>query len=96
MSELQTIVTGIAVKVRELADRQRSLISENEALTQLNEDLANELAAQKNANSVLLEQNKLAKIARSVSPDGEDRKEERKRLNDLVREIDKCIALLNN
>ncbi len=47
MSELQTIVTGIAVKVRELADRQRSLISENEALTQLNEDLANELAAQK-------------------------------------------------
>jgi hypothetical protein len=96
MSELQTIVTGIAVKVRELADRQRSLISENEALTQLNEDLAKELAAQKNANSALIEQNKLAKIARSVSPDGEDRKEERKRLNDLVREIDKCIALLNN
>jgi regulator of replication initiation timing len=96
MSELQTIVTSIAVKVRELADRQRSLISENEALTQLNEDLAKELAAQKNANSALIEQNKLAKIARSVSPDGEDRKEERKRLNDLVREIDKCIALLNN
>lgn len=96
MSELQTIVTGIALKVRELADRQRSLLSENEALTKLNEDLANELAAQKNANSALIEQNKLAKIARSVNPDGEDRKEERKRLNDLVREIDKCIALLNN
>ncbi|MCF8257698.1 MAG: hypothetical protein K9J06_09100 [Flavobacteriales bacterium] len=96
MSELQTIVTGIAGKVRELADRQESLAGENARLARQNVELATELAAQKNANSALSEQNKLAKIARSVSPDGEDRTEERKRLNDLVREIDKCIALLNN
>lgn len=96
MSELQAIVSGIAGKVRELAQRQESLMAENLRLTKQNEELVGELTAQKNANSALSEQNKMAKIARSVSPNGEDRKEERKRLNDLVREIDKCIALLNN
>lgn len=96
MSELQTIVTGVAGKVRELTERQHSLLAENQELQRLNMELATELTAQKNANTALSEQIKLAKIARSVSPDGEDRKEERKRLNDLVREIDKCIALLNN
>lgn len=96
MSELQTIVTGIAGKVRALALRQETLAADNERLARQNEQLTSELAAQKIANSTLSEQNKLAKIARSVSPNGEDRTEERKRLNDLVREIDKCIALLNN
>ena len=42
------------------------------------------------------EENKVVKIAKAVTEDDEDRKEQRKRLNELVREIDKCIALLNN
>jgi uncharacterized protein YgfB (UPF0149 family) len=50
----------------------------------------------KNVLSKLEEENKVVKIAKAVTDDDEDRKEQRKRLNELVREVDKCIALLNN
>ncbi len=96
MSELELVIDSLTEKVRKLSERQHKLIADNEQLVQRNEVLDRELAEQKKANHALEEQNKVAKIARSVSPDTESRKEERKKLNDLVREIDKCIALLNN
>jgi len=96
MSELETIIEGLSDKVRKLGDRQRILVAENERLKSANEQLEVDISTQKKANHILDEQNKVAKIARSVSLDTEDRKEERKKLNELVREIDKCIALLNN
>lgn len=96
MSELEIIIQGLSDKVRKLGERQRILVAENERLKSSNQQLEVEISTQKKANHILDEQNKVAKIARSVSPDTEDRKEERKKLNELVREIDKCIALLNN
>jgi len=96
MSELEIIIEGLFDKVRKLGDRQRILVAENERLRSANEQLEVEISTQKKANHILDEQNKVAKIAKSVSPDTEGRKEERKKLNELVREIDKCIALLNN
>ena len=96
MSELEIIIEGSSDKVRKLGDRQRILVAENERLRSANEQLEVEISTQKKANHILDEQNKVAKIAKSVSPDTEGRKEERKKLNELVREIDKCIALLNN
>jgi soluble cytochrome b562 len=96
MSELEIIIEGLSDKVRKLGDRQRILVAENERLRSANEQLEVEISTQKKANHILDEQNKVAKIAKSVSPDTEGRKEERKKLNELVREIDKCIALLNN
>ena len=96
MSELKIIIEGLSDKVRKLGDRQRILVAENERLRSANEQLEVEISTQKKANHILDEQNKVAKIAKSVSPDTEGRKEERKKLNELVREIDKCIALLNN
>ena len=40
------------------------------------------------------EKNKVLQVARSLDPEGNP-SEARKRINELVREIDKCIALLN-
>jgi len=96
MSTLDSMIDGMAAKVERLAERQRQLLAENQRLLSVNEQLAYELNVCKKANADLIEQNKVAKIARSVASDEESRKEEKKRLNDLVREIDKCIALLNN
>jgi hypothetical protein len=42
----------------------------------------------------LKEKNKILKISSSLNNDGSD-KSSKKQINDLVREIDKCIALLN-
>jgi cell division protein FtsL len=96
MGELDTIIGGLSAKVVALGERQRLLVSENERLKQQNQQMERELADQKNTNLTLREQQKIAKIARSVGDAPENRKEERKLLNDMVREIDKCIALLNN
>lgn len=96
MGELETIIGVLSEKVSALGERQRVLVSENEQLKLRNQQMEQELAEQKNANVALKEQQKIAKIARSVGDAPESRKEERKLLNDMVREIDKCIALLNN
>src|SRR5690606_32041269 len=93
MSELETIISGLSGKVRKLGERQRMLMSENELLKKRLGELEAEAIAQKNAYRELGEQHKITKIAGSVGHGPEDRKAERKKLNDLVREIDRCIAL---
>lgn len=47
------------------------------------------------ANKVLEDQYKNLRIARAVSGDSESNLALKLRINELVREIDKCIALLN-
>lgn len=79
-----------------LAKKQAVLQNENEDLKLRNGELEQLVTQQKNALTELEEQNKVVKIAKAVTEDDDDRKEQRKRLNELVREIDKCIALLNN
>lgn len=96
MEHFEQTLGNLTRKVHELADRQRKLVVANQRLVQENSSLTQELDVQKKVNQRLTEQNKVVKIARSETLNGEDRKEERKRLNELVRDIDKCIALLNN
>lgn len=96
MENLDTYITGLAGRVERLAKTQAQLRDENSKLKARNEELEQVVTDQKNVLSKLEEENKVVKIAKAVTEDDEDRKEQRKRLNELVREIDKCIALLNN
>jgi hypothetical protein len=43
----------------------------------------------------LEEKNKILKLSTSIQSEQGDNKAARKKINELVREIDKCIALLN-
>lgn len=96
MENLDTYITGLTGRVERLAKTQSQLRDENSKLKARNEELEQVVTDQKNVLSKLEEENKVVKIAKAVTEDDEDRKEQRKRLNELVREIDKCIALLNN
>jgi chromosome segregation ATPase len=96
MENLNTFLSQLNSKVEKLVQLQADLQSENTGLKRKNEELEQLVSAQKNALTELEEQNKVVKIAKAVTDDEEDRKEQRKRLNELVREVDKCIALLNN
>ena len=94
-------INDLTVRVEKLARTQGNLRDENTKLKLRNDELEQLVTQQKNALTELEEQNKVVKIAKAVTdPDNyqgeDDRKEQRKRLNELVREIDKCIALLNN
>lgn len=96
MENLNSYISGLAKKVGELAKTQSALQEENSKLKSRNEELELVVSDQKNVLGRLEEQNKVVKIAKAVTDDDDDRKEQRKRLNELVREVDKCIALLNN
>lgn len=96
MENLDAYINGLASRVERLAKSQQNLRVENEGLKQKNEVLQRTIDDQKNVLGKLEEENKVVKIAKAVTDDDDDRKEQRKRLNELVREIDKCIALLNN
>lgn len=89
-------INDLTVRVEKLARTQGNLRDENTKLKLRNDELEQLVTQQKNALTELEEQNKVVKIAKAVTEDDDDRKEQRKRLNELVREIDKCIALLNN
>tara|TARA_R110002096_G_scaffold281403_1_gene475555 strand:- start:94 stop:384 length:291 start_codon:yes stop_codon:yes gene_type:complete len=96
MENLDTYVKGLAGRVEKLAVAHSGLAVENADLRAKNVELEQLITDQKNVLSKLEEQNKVVKIAKAVTEDDDDRKEQRKRLNELVREVDKCIALLNN
>ena len=95
MQELVNVVDRIESKVLEMRNELENCKNENAQIKQENQSLASQLEEHKNRLGDLQEQNKVVKIARSVVLDEDDRKEQRKRLNEMVREIDKCIALIN-
>ncbi len=96
MENLDAYITGLSERVEKLVAAQSELKNENSELKSRNAELEQAVNDQKNVLSRLEEENKVVKIAKAVTDDDEDRKEQRKRLNELVREVDKCIALLNN
>lgn len=96
MQELNQVVDRIENKVVELVGQLQELRAENGELKKTNEELRILLETETKRNLDLEKQNKVAKIAKSVTLSDDDRKVQRKRLNDMVREIDKCIALINN
>ena len=94
MDDVTTLVSGIDFKVRKLIAHLKKLREENETLIiELNQQkqLTEE---QKQVIKGLEEKIRILRIAKMT--DGkEDNSDVRARINELVREIDKCIGLLN-
>ncbi len=89
------ILDGIRSKVRSLKDRMQEQTEENSRLKQRNEDLQ-QMVQQKQALIDELEhKNQQLSLVKSIMADSEDAHDARIRINRIVREIDKCIALLN-
>jgi predicted nuclease with TOPRIM domain len=89
------ILDGIRLKVRSLKDRMQEQTEENSRLKQRNEDLQ-QMVQQKQALIDELEhKNQQLSLVKSIMADSEDAHDARIRINRIVREIDKCIALLN-
>ena len=94
-SDLPVILKSIEKKLVLLNDKQRRLTLEND-------QLKNELAAVKLRNNELLKQIdekeesfKTLRLARKMAGDNTDTHGVKRQINELVKEIDKCVALLN-
>ena len=97
---IMSVNTEIISKINKHID---GLVAINKKLLMENANLKNDISTLKANISQKEEQlNKLKKehevlsIAKSLSGDGESNKEAKLKINELVREIDKCISLLHN
>jgi FtsZ-binding cell division protein ZapB len=89
------ILEGIKDKIQSVKERMREQKAENDRLKLRNEDLQ-QVVQQKQALIDELEQkNQQLSLVKSIMADSEDAHDARIRINRIVREIDKCIALLN-
>lgn len=93
MKDISNLVSGVRKKTEKLIAKQEVLIERNGKLSTENEKIREELTEKNQQISELNDKVKLLKIARSVG--GESTKEVKLKINEMVREIDKCIAQIN-
>lgn len=88
-------VVELGNRVDRLAELYRDERRENEMLRNEVSQLTNQLKEAVNAKAEVEEQLKHAKMAKVLENASEDVQQTKTRINQIVREIDKCIALLN-
>jgi len=92
---VKNIVNNIEVKLGKLIAKYQQVKQEKLILQQENEDFVLSLKLKEIEILNLQEKVKLMNISKSVDASKQEVKETRLKINEYVREIDKCIALLN-
>jgi len=94
-SELPVVLKSIQKKLTLLGEKQRRLEGENEQL--LNQIVALELRNMELVKKMSEKEEsfKTLKMARKMAGDNTDTHGVKRQINELVKEIDKCVSLLN-
>ena len=94
MKDLELLVSGIGYKVRKLTGQMEVLKEELDRVVLEKLALENVVRDKHNEVKSLEEKIKLINVAKSIES-GKDSAQAKQKINELVREIDKCIGLLN-
>ena len=92
---MRDIIDNIEVKVTRLIDSYNKVCEDKLVLEKQKEDLTIQLTKQEEELLKLKDKIKLINISKSVDVSEEVVRESKLKINKYVREIDKCIALLN-
>ncbi len=92
---MKNLINNIENKVGKLINKCTQLSLEKDNLQKNNNALNVQLQEKENEIVTLQEKVKLMNISKSVDATKEDVRATRLKINEYVREIDKCIALLN-
>ena len=95
MDEVYSIVQTIKDKAQELGNQKRMMADRIEELERQIESLQQEMEDSRRELDELKEKNNVLKMAKSLDGGAEKSTEAKRRVNELVKEIDKCIARLN-
>ncbi|MGD1848903.1 MAG: hypothetical protein ACFB10_26215 [Salibacteraceae bacterium] len=95
MNDLSSVVASLNGKVDRLVDLHREANASRQALKDENQALSLQLVEEQQKVAELTERNKVLSLARSVGEDSKGALELKLKINELVRELDKCIAMLN-
>ena len=82
-------------KLDELLNRYKNLKSEFVNLISVNEELSLNLQERDSKIKELELKYERVKLSGALLGEGENAQEAKRKINDLVREIDRCVALLN-
>ena len=93
---INNTLSNIELKVNKLINSYKELSLLNSNIDNEKYRLKVELSKKEIEINSLKEKIKLMNISKSVDVSSEDIKNTRMKINSYVREIDKCIALLNN
>lgn len=89
------VINELNTKVERLIKLYISSLDKNREMNSEMKELRIQIERMKSENMKLHEEIKTLKVATAIST-GEESSEAKNRISQLVREIDKCIALLNN
>tara|TARA_B100001029_G_C14936491_1_gene380711 strand:- start:122 stop:403 length:282 start_codon:yes stop_codon:yes gene_type:complete len=92
---VKAIIQNIVDKLEKLVKNYKNLQLENSKLQKDNDALKVSLKEKEDSILSLQDKVKLINISKSIDADKEGVKATRLKINEYVREIDKCIALLN-
>jgi len=95
VADLSVIVSDIELKLRKLIDEKSQLAKENKRLTEENGALLRENTALRQSTEELKDKINKSTIVNALDNEGE-LEEGRKLIKDLVREIDRCVSILNS
>lgn len=93
-AELITVVKEIAYKVRKLKHEYDLEVIKNEEYKEKIIKLESQIQQQQQEINTLIEKTKLIKLSKTIS-NKRDLTQTKLKINELVREIDTCINLLN-
>ena len=95
MEDLSDLVKGLDIKSRQLALKHKKLKNDFEQLQKIHLETENNITQHKQTILELEKQIQLLTIAKSI-PTGKESSIAKKKINELLRELDTCIDLLNN
>jgi hypothetical protein len=95
MQQIGTLAKGIEYKVRQMAEKLGKIKVAYEELEQRCHQLEISNEQYKQSTQELELKLQALKIAKAI-PKGKDSADAKKKINELLRELDRCIDLLNN
>ena len=95
MADLSIIVSEIEVKLRKLIDERNQLAMENKRLAEENAALDKENLSLRQSVEELQDKINKSTIVNALDNEGEV-EEGRKLIKELVRDIDRCVSILNS
>lgn len=89
------MLTNFELKVKQIISRHEALKEEKRRLVEKIGDLEESINQLHRENQVLTQKYENLKLAKMLAASEEENKDAKSRIQKIVREIDKCIALLN-
>ena len=96
MNILTKKTENLTSKINMLVKAHDQVNKENEKLKKNNLELNKRLEDQEKTIQTLKDKNKMVNIAQALKEGKKNPSEVKLKINEMVREIDKCIAMMNN